>query len=110
GQVARGADKTFIGRRPVDDQDRVPAKRGEPRAERLGLGVIDLRGLDDDELALSLLRRERGLQTEPADLFLQVEAVAAHDRPKDHRTAAELRRAQTALARPPGALLLVGLL
>src|SRR5204863_8641989 len=56
-----------------------------------------------------LLRRERGLEAEPAHLLLQIEGMAAHDRTKNHRAAAELRRAQAALAGPPGALLLVGL-
>src|SRR5438045_5729964 len=35
--------------------------------------------------------------------------MAAHDRAKDHRTAAELRRAQAALAGAAGALLAIGL-
>src|SRR6202012_4310029 len=62
------------------------------------------------KLAFGLLCRQRGLEAELADLFLQPEFMAADDRAKDHRATAELRRAQAALAPPTRTLLLVRLL
>src|SRR5262249_47368141 len=47
---------------------------------------------------------------EAPHFLLQVVAVVAHHRAEDHGAAAELRRAQAALARAAGALLTPGLL
>src|SRR5205823_12066445 len=102
-QIARGARETLIDR-TVDDQHRGPAERIEPRAQGLGLGVVEASLFEDHQLAFGLLCRERGLQDEPAHLFLQIEFVAAHDGPEVHRAAAELRRAQAALTSAAGAL------
>src|SRR5579883_2527095 len=110
GQVARRAGELLVDRSTRDDQHGVPAELLELRAERLGLGVLLLGFVDHPELALGLICRERTLETQPANLLLQAVAVVAHHRPEDHRATAELRRAQTALPRPPGALLAPGLL
>src|SRR6185312_17146488 len=61
-------------------------------------------------LALGLFRRQRGLERESPYFLLQAEFVAAHDRAEDHGAAAELRRAQAALAGAAGAFLLPRLL
>src|SRR5262249_31916665 len=105
----RRAGKALIDRSAVDDQYRLPAERVELRTQRLGLGLGDGGGIDDDELAFGLLGGQSSLKTEPPHLLLQIKAVATHDRTKDHAAAAELRGAQTALTSAAGALLLVGL-
>src|SRR6185437_11379727 len=73
--------------------------------ELAGLGLGQGRAIEHDQLALGLLGRERGLEREAADLLLQAEFVAAHHRAEDDGAAAELRRAQAALAGAAGALL-----
>src|SRR5487761_1067561 len=108
-QIAGGAGEALLDARSVDDQYRVPAERVEPLPQQPGLGLGDMGGVDDDQLAFAVLGRQRGLEAEPADLLLQAEFVAAHDRSEDARAAAELRRAQAALTGAPGALLPVGL-
>src|SRR5262249_50440799 len=81
------------------------AESGEllPELGRLGGGERSV--LDDDELAFGLLQRERGLQAEAPHLLRQLEREVARLRSEDDAAAAELRRAQRALARGAGALL-----
>src|SRR5271166_450634 len=107
-QVAGGAREPFLDRRPVDDQHRIPAERLKPRSQRFGLGLVDMGRVDHDELTLALLRRQRRLEAESAHLLLQVECVAADNRPENSGPAAKLRRPQAALAGAAGALLFIG--
>ena len=56
--VAAGAEKALI-HRTIDDQRRVPAERLQLRRQLLGLAAA-IRRIEDDELALGLLLRQRG--------------------------------------------------
>src|SRR6185437_6013667 len=102
----RGAGEALVDGRAVDDQRRRQAELGEALRQRAGLGVLHLGAIEHHELAFGLLRRQRGLEREAPDLLLEAVFVAAHDRTEDDRAAAELRRAQRALARAAGPFLL----
>src|SRR5271167_4687850 len=107
-QISCGPREIRVDRRAIDDQHRTPAERRQSGPQRFGLSVFGPGGVDDHELALAVLRRQRGLEAEPAHFLLQVEGVAAHDRAKNPGAAAELRRAQAPLTGAARALLLVG--
>src|SRR5579872_836650 len=109
-EVARGAREALVELRAVDDQHRAPAELLEALRELLGLAGLDRGALQHDQLALGLLRRERAQEAQAPDLLLQAEAVVARNGAEDHRAAAELRRAEAALAGAAGALLPPGLL
>src|SRR5271169_4401468 len=108
-QISRGSGEILVDRRAVDDQDRIPAEHRQSGPQRLSFGFFGPGGVDDHELALAVLRRQRGLETEPAHFLLQAEGVAAHHRAKNPGAAAKLRRAQAALTGAARTLLLIGL-
>src|SRR5690606_9666767 len=108
--VARGPDEVRVELRPVDDEDRLPAELLEALGERLRLRLGGAGRIENDELALGGLRRERAFETELANLLLQIERVAAHDGAEDDRARPELWRAQRAMPRAPRPLLTVRLL
>src|SRR6516164_4565216 len=89
---------------------RTSVSRRKMRTQRLGFGFADMSRVDQHELALVLLGRQRNLEAEPTHLLLQVERVRANHRPENTRAPAELRRSQAALPSAAGALLLVRLL
>src|SRR5271163_2216309 len=108
-QISRGPRKILVDRRAVDNQHRIPAEHRQSTPQRLGLGFFGPGGVDDHELALAVLRRQRGLEAESAHFLLQIEGVTAYDRAKNPGAAAKLRRAQAALTGAARPLLLVGL-
>src|SRR5262245_53473167 len=108
-QVGGGAAKLLVDGRAVDDQRRAPAELAELLRQVLGLGRLALGLVEHDEATVGLLARQRGLQRQLAHLLRQLGRMAAHHRAEDDGAAAELRRAQAALAGAARALLLVGL-
>ena len=82
-RAARAKFSSTVG--AVDDQHRVPAERARTARRARWSWARRASALSSTiELALGLLGRQRGLERELAHLLLQVELVAAHDRPEDH--------------------------
>ena len=93
----------------VNDQRRRPAESLQLHGEVAGLGR-SVRGIEHDELAVSLLLRQRAQQAKLTDLLGKVVFMAANHWAVHGTTGAELRRTQRALASVAGALLLERLL
>ena len=93
------------------DQQRVrQAELLELAAQRLGLGVLHVQRLDDNDAVILGLGRERMLERQRADLFRQADLVAAGLRAERAAAAAEQVDPRRAVTRRAGALLPVHLL
>src|SRR4029077_10724800 len=78
--------------------------------QHLGLGVLDLRTINDDQAAVLGLSRQGMLERQRTDLLRQVRRVRATPRTERTAPAAELRHPGRAVTSTAGALLLVHLL
>src|SRR4051812_6068455 len=110
-EIGRGAGEADAQRVAVDDQ-RVLAEvePGQPLARRLGLGLVEVEILDDDEVALARLRRQRHAKAQGADLLVQRRIEVADARAVRLAAADEDRRAAIAVTGGAAALLLAVLL
>ena len=110
GQVAGGEDDVLVGLRGHDQSLAVGVDCAQETGELLGLDLVHLDLVDDDDVSGLSLGAQNGLQSQTADLLVERVAVIAGLRGKDDAAVRPLRGAGAALAGVAGALLLPGLL
>src|SRR5688572_24995163 len=109
-QIAGGELEARVDRVAVDHQNlAVPARLVEGALERLGLGVLQLEAVDDDETVLGPCRK-RHLEAERADLLVKRLLELAQARAVGLAAADEDRGAAVAVAGRAAALLAAVLL
>src|ERR1700710_2441949 len=106
GEVRRGPGETDVERVAVDHQGRLAeAELAELRLEALGLRLLEVERVEDDQIAALGLGRERHLEPERADLLVQRRIEVANPRAMRLAAADEDRGAATAGRGGPAALL-----
>ena len=110
GQVAGGEDDVLVGLSGHDQSLAVGVDCAQETGELLGLDLVHLDLVDDDDVSGLSLGAQNGLQSQTADLLVERVAVIAGLRGKDDAAVRPLRGAGAALAGVAGALLLPGLL
>src|SRR3954469_23211947 len=105
-KVAGRLGEADVERVAVDHQGvAAEVEAGQPLPERLGLGSVEIEILEDDEAAVTRLRRERHPQAERPDLLVQRRVEIADAGAVGLAAADEDRRAPIAVAGGAAALL-----